>query len=217
MSPSRDAGEKRPASELADVPWPRSAREGAPMNQMAATCSTARPGLDAKYGDDEGSVITTRVDQMVNWLLNWGRSNSVWYLLFGLACCAIELMQTGGPRADLERFGSAPRPSPRSSDLIIVAGTLTYKMALRVQAPLRPDGRAAVRHLDGELLELRRPLPVRVLGLQGRRPDHPGRRLRPRLPAAPRGAARGAAQDSGQDQEARSILAEALRRRATAT
>src|SRR5271167_4526135 len=86
-----------------------------------------------RYGDDEGSVIHTRVDQTINWLLNWGRSNSVWYLLFGLACCAIELMQTGGPRADLERFGSAPRPSPRSSDLIIVAGTLTYKMALRVK------------------------------------------------------------------------------------
>ena len=70
--------------------------------------------LDAKYGDDSGSVITTQVDAMVNWLLNWGRSNSVWYLLFGLACCAIELMQTGGPRGDLERFGSAPRPSPRT-------------------------------------------------------------------------------------------------------
>jgi NADH-quinone oxidoreductase subunit B len=90
-------------------------------------------GLDERYSDDGGSVINTRVDQMVNWLLNWGRANSVWYLLFGLACCAIELMQTGGPRADLERFGSAPRPSPRSSDLIIVAGTLTYKMALRVK------------------------------------------------------------------------------------
>ena len=90
-------------------------------------------GLDDRYNDDGGSVINTRVDQMVNWLLNWGRANSVWYLLFGLACCAIELMQTGGPRADLERFGSAPRPSPRSSDLIIVAGTLTYKMALRVK------------------------------------------------------------------------------------
>lgn len=89
--------------------------------------------LDAKYADDSGSVLTTRVDTMVNWLLNWGRSNSVWYLLFGLACCAIELMQTGGPRADLERFGSAPRPSPRSSDLMIVAGTLTYKMAIRVK------------------------------------------------------------------------------------
>ena len=54
-------------------------------------------------------------------------------MLFGLACCAIELMQTGGPRGDLERFGAAPRPSPRSSDLFIIAGTLTYKMALRVK------------------------------------------------------------------------------------
>ena len=89
--------------------------------------------IHGKYADDSGSVFTTRVDEMINWVLNWGRANSVWYLLFGLACCAIELMQTGGPRADLERFGSAPRPSPRSSDLIIVAGTLTYKMALRVK------------------------------------------------------------------------------------
>ncbi len=88
---------------------------------------------EKRYADDGGSVLTTRVDQMINWLLNWGRANSVWFLLFGLACCAIELMQTGGPRADFERFGTAPRPSPRASDLIIVAGTLTYKMALRVK------------------------------------------------------------------------------------
>ena len=89
--------------------------------------------FDGRYADDGGTVISTNVDKVVNWLLNWGRSNSVWYMLFGLACCAIELMQTGGPRADLERFGSAPRPSPRSSDLFIIAGTLTYKMALRVK------------------------------------------------------------------------------------
>jgi len=87
----------------------------------------------AKYADDGGSVITTNVDAVVNSLLNWGRSNSVWFMLFGLACCAIELMQTGGPRGDMDRFGSAPRPSPRSSDLFIIAGTLTYKMALRVK------------------------------------------------------------------------------------
>ena len=91
------------------------------------------PVFDRRYADDGGSVISTRVDETINWLLNWGRSNSIWYMLFGLACCAIELMQTGGPRADLERFGSAPRPSPRSSDLFIIAGTLTYKMALRVK------------------------------------------------------------------------------------
>lgn len=75
------------------------------------------------------TVITTKVDD----LLNWGRLSSLWYMLFGLACCAIEMMQTGGPRADLDRFGAVPRASPRQSDLMIVAGTLTYKMALRTK------------------------------------------------------------------------------------
>ncbi len=75
------------------------------------------------------SVVTTKIDE----LLNWGRASSLWYMLFGLACCGIELMQTGGPRADLDRFGSVPRASPRQSDLMIVAGTLTYKMALRTK------------------------------------------------------------------------------------
>ena len=102
---------------------------------MAGNLNLMAPsvGYSTKYADDGGSVITTRVDQAINWVLNWGRANSVWFMLFGLACCAIELMQTGGPRGDLERFGSAPRPSPRSSDLFIIAGTLTYKMALRVK------------------------------------------------------------------------------------
>ena len=75
------------------------------------------------------NVVTTKLDQV----LNWGRLSSLWYMLFGLACCGIELMQTGGPRADLDRFGSVPRASPRQSDLMIVAGTLTYKMALRTK------------------------------------------------------------------------------------
>lgn len=74
-------------------------------------------------------VITTKVDEM----LNWTRKSSVWYMLFGLACCAIEMMQTGGPRADMERFGAAPRATPRQSDMMIVAGTLTLKMALRTK------------------------------------------------------------------------------------
>ena len=79
--------------------------------------------------DESGSVLLTKVED----LLNWGRKNSTWYLLFGTACCAIELIQTGGPRGDLERFGSAPRATPRQADLIIVAGTITYKMATRVK------------------------------------------------------------------------------------
>lgn len=71
--------------------------------------------------------MVTKLDE----LLNWGRKSSLWYLLFGLACCAIEMMQTGGPRTDLDRFGSVFRATPRQSDLMIVAGTLTYKMASR--------------------------------------------------------------------------------------
>jgi NADH-quinone oxidoreductase subunit B len=74
-------------------------------------------------------VFTAKLDD----LLNWGRASSQWYMLFGLACCAIELMQTGGPRADLDRFGCVPRATPRQSDLMIVAGTLTYKMAKRTK------------------------------------------------------------------------------------
>ncbi|MBR56590.1 MAG: NADH-quinone oxidoreductase subunit B [Myxococcales bacterium] len=76
-----------------------------------------------------GGVLITKLDQ----LLNWNRKNSLWYLLFGLACCAIELMQTGGPRTDVDRFGAVFRATPRQSDLIIVAGTLTYKMAHRTK------------------------------------------------------------------------------------
>lgn len=72
-------------------------------------------------------VLTTKLDD----LLNWGRKSSLWYLLFGLACCGIELMQTGGPRADIDRFGAVFRATPRQSDLMIVAGTLSYKMAQR--------------------------------------------------------------------------------------
>jgi NADH-quinone oxidoreductase subunit B len=66
-------------------------------------------------------------------LLNLARKNSIHYLLFGLACCGIELMQTGGPRADLDRFAAVFRASPRQADLMIVAGTLSYKMAERTK------------------------------------------------------------------------------------
>jgi NADH-quinone oxidoreductase subunit B len=74
-------------------------------------------------------VVTTKADAF----LNWTRKSSVWWMLFGLACCAIEMMQTQGPRADVDRFGTAPRAAPRQSDLMIVAGTLTLKMALRTK------------------------------------------------------------------------------------
>ncbi len=62
-------------------------------------------------------------------LINWARTGSLMWMTFGLACCAIEMMQANMPRYDLERFGFAPRASPRQSDVMIVAGTLTNKMA----------------------------------------------------------------------------------------
>ncbi|MCB0326250.1 MAG: NADH-quinone oxidoreductase subunit NuoB [Bdellovibrionales bacterium] len=79
--------------------------------------------------DIGGEIFLTKVDEFVN----WSRSNSQWYLLFGLACCGIELMQTGGPRTDIDRFGAIPRATPRQADLMIVAGTLTYKMGSRLK------------------------------------------------------------------------------------
>ncbi len=69
--------------------------------------------------------ITTTVDSVIT----WARTGSLMWMTFGLACCAVEMMQAAMPRYDMERFGFAPRASPRQSDVIIVAGTLTNKMA----------------------------------------------------------------------------------------
>ena len=78
----------------------------------------------------EGDVIHTRLDAA----LNWFRKNSLWPMPMGLACCAIELMAAGASRYDISRFGSeVMRFSPRQSDVMIVAGTVTYKMALAVK------------------------------------------------------------------------------------
>ncbi|XP_046403054.1 NADH-quinone oxidoreductase subunit B 2-like [Ischnura elegans] len=62
-------------------------------------------------------------------ILNWGRKCSIWPLTFGLACCAVEMMHIAAPRYDMDRFGVVFRASPRQADVIIVAGTLTNKMA----------------------------------------------------------------------------------------
>jgi NADH-quinone oxidoreductase subunit B len=93
------------------------------------------PGYDPKLHDpyfdgvtgqlaDKGFVVTAVDD-----LITWARTGSLMFMSFGLACCAVEMMQAANPRYDIERFGVAPRGSPRQSDLMIVAGTLTNKMA----------------------------------------------------------------------------------------
>ena len=83
--------------------------------------------IDGRF---EENVITTTLEQA----MNWAKQSSVWPLTFGLACCAIEMMATGASRFDLDRFGAgAFRATPRQADLMIVAGTVTYKMASRLR------------------------------------------------------------------------------------
>lgn len=78
----------------------------------------------------EGEVIVSRADAVINWI----RTNSMWPMPMGLACCAIELMATASSRFDIARFGAeVMRFSPRQSDCMIVAGTVTYKMAPHVR------------------------------------------------------------------------------------
>src|SRR5438874_11912442 len=91
---------------------------------------TGRPISDEYFGAfnhelaDRGYIVAAADD-----LIRWARSGSLMWMTFGLACCAIEMMQMAMPRYDAERFGFAPRASPRQSDVMIVAGTLCNKMA----------------------------------------------------------------------------------------
>jgi NADH-quinone oxidoreductase subunit B len=94
---------------------------------VIANDSAQQLAYDSKV---EGNIIVTQVDAAINWM----RKNSLWPMPMGLACCAIELMATGASRFDISRFGmEVMRFSPRQSDVMIVAGTVTYKMALAVK------------------------------------------------------------------------------------
>ena len=103
------------------------------VSKLASVCSSDAMKSTTELGYDsriEGDVIHTRLDAA----LNWFRKNSIWPMPMGLACCAIELMGTGASRYDISRFGmEVMRFSPRQSDVMIVAGTVTYKMALSVK------------------------------------------------------------------------------------
>lgn len=94
---------------------------------VSPTASTLHTAYDSKI---EGNVIITRVDAAINWM----RKNSMWPMPMGLACCAIEMMASACSRFDLSRFGmEVMRFSPRQADVLIVSGTVTYKMALAVK------------------------------------------------------------------------------------
>ncbi|KFZ58050.1 hypothetical protein N321_06703, partial [Antrostomus carolinensis] len=86
-----------------------------------------------------GEYIVTKLDD----LINWARRSSLWPMTFGLACCAVEMMHMAAPRYDMDRFGVVFRASPRQADVMIVAGTLTNKMAPALRKPVtytEPEG-----------------------------------------------------------------------------
>ena len=78
---------------------------------------------------EDGLIVTS-----LDWAINWARASSIWPLAFGIACCAFEMMATAASRWDLDRFGAGLfRATPRQADLMIVAGTVTYKLADRLR------------------------------------------------------------------------------------
>ncbi len=92
-----------------------------------AKAPTTEPDVDPEL---QSSIILTKVD----WVKDWGRRNALWPMAFGLACCAMEMMATAATKYDLDRFGHGVfRASPRQADLMIVAGTVSHKMAPRVR------------------------------------------------------------------------------------
>jgi NADH-quinone oxidoreductase subunit B len=103
------------------VPSPFRKTEGHSTAEMVVSEASSETGLN-----DEGGFFVTKVDE----LINWSRKNSLWPLPLGLSCCAIEFMATASSRFDMARFGAeVARFSPRQADLMLVAGTCTYKMA----------------------------------------------------------------------------------------
>ena len=111
--------------------WDLDRQEGEDVNHLIATHTQAITEPIIEVPDDlQRNLAITTVDA----LLNWGRKSAVWPLTFGLACCAFEMIASAMSRFDIARFGmEAFRASPRQADLMIVAGTVTWKMAPAIQ------------------------------------------------------------------------------------
>ena len=96
------------------------------LSEKSSKLLMGKQAFEAAASDvrNKGFVVA-KIDK----LFTWARTGSLWPMSFGLACCAVEMMHAGASRYDLDRFGLVFRPSPRQSDVMIVAGTLTNKMA----------------------------------------------------------------------------------------
>ena len=111
--------------------WDLDRQEGRYVNDLKATRTQplSDPLIEVP-ADLKHNLAVTSVDA----LINWGRKSAVWPLTFGLACCAFEMIASAMSRFDIARFGmEAFRPSPRQADLMIVAGTVTWKMAAAIE------------------------------------------------------------------------------------
>jgi NADH-quinone oxidoreductase subunit B len=111
--------------------WELDRAEGGYINDLKASHVSPLADPLVEVPDDlKRNLVVTSIDA----LINWGRKSAVWPLSFGLACCAFEMMASAMPRFDLARFGMEVfRASPRQADLIIVAGTVTWKMAPAIE------------------------------------------------------------------------------------
>lgn len=121
----------RLAVPLHETTWDIDREEGAYVNKLKATNTEPLAEPLVEVPDDlKRNLAVTSIDA----LLNWGRKSSVFPLSFGLACCAFEMMASAMSRFDISRFGmEAFRASPRQADLMIVAGTVTWKMAPAIE------------------------------------------------------------------------------------
>ncbi|XP_005661458.2 NADH dehydrogenase [ubiquinone] iron-sulfur protein 7, mitochondrial isoform X4 [Sus scrofa] len=102
-----------------------SAATDSPSSQPAVSQAGAVVSKPTTLPSSRGEYVVAKLDDLVN----WARRSSLWPMTFGLACCAVEMMHMAAPRYDMDRFGVVFRASPRQSDVMIVAGTLTNKMA----------------------------------------------------------------------------------------
>ena len=119
------------ASPLSDRTWDVDQHEGTLVNDLIATSQNRIHISSIEVPEDlKGNIVVTSVDALVN----WSRKSALWPVSFGLACCAFEMMATAMGRFDIGRFGmEAFRASPRQADLMIIAGTVTWKMAVPIK------------------------------------------------------------------------------------